>query len=133
MISEIFDELVVDVGDPGFEPDGDVLEQEVNGLLFFEDRLQLDELIGLEFFEYIGLFDEFVSFLHTDFVDFPHKHPGHFTSALLTLPKGVVVVHDYDYLAGHWLYLSLLYRFLILFIYIISLIGLFKSEHQSFL
>ncbi len=51
MISEIFDELVVDVGNPGFEPDGDVLEQEVNGLLFFEDRLQLDELIRLEFFE----------------------------------------------------------------------------------
>ncbi len=133
MISEIFDELVVDVRDPGFKPDGNVLKQEVNGLLFFEYRLQLNELIGLEFFEYIGFFEEFVSLLHTDLINFPDKHSAHFTSALLTLSKGVVVVHDYDYLTGHWLYLSLLYRFVILFIYIISLIGLFKSEHQSFL
>lgn len=34
LVSEVFNKLIVDVGYPGLEPDGHVLKQKVNRLLF---------------------------------------------------------------------------------------------------
>jgi hypothetical protein len=101
LVSEIFDKLVVNVGDPRFQSDGHVLKQKVDRFLFFEHRLKLDQLIRLELFEHIRLLHQLVSLLQTHFINLPHQYPGQFTCALLALSERVVVVHDYDYLAGH--------------------------------
>lgn len=37
LVPEILDELIIDVGDPCFQLDGDVLEEEVDALLFLQD------------------------------------------------------------------------------------------------
>lgn len=37
LVSKIFDELIVDVGNPGLELDWDVLEKEVNRLFLFQN------------------------------------------------------------------------------------------------
>jgi hypothetical protein len=47
LVSEVLDELVVDVGDPGLQFDGDVLEEEVDGLLLLEDGFDLDHVFVL--------------------------------------------------------------------------------------
>lgn len=48
LISEVFDELIVDVGDPCFHFDGDVLEEEVYAFIFFEHWLYLDHMFVLQ-------------------------------------------------------------------------------------
>lgn len=48
LISEVFYELIVDVGDPGFHLDRDVLEEEVDALIFFQDWLHLDHVLVLQ-------------------------------------------------------------------------------------
>lgn len=45
LVSEIFDELIIDVGDPSLEFDGNVLEQEMDALLFLQDGLYLDHVL----------------------------------------------------------------------------------------
>lgn len=102
LVSEILDELIVDVGNPGLQSDGYVLKQEVDGLLLLKHWLELDKLLRFEFFEYVSLFEKLISLLDTHFVYFSYKNSGHFTCALLTLPKRVVIIHDNDDLFGHW-------------------------------
>ena len=59
---EGFNELRVDVGDPGLDFDGDVLEQEVETGVLLEQLLQPDDVRVDESFEFFGL-EEHVFFL----------------------------------------------------------------------
>lgn len=102
LVSKILDELIIDVGNPGLKSDWYVLKQKVNSLLLLKDWLELDKLLGFEFFEYVGLFEKFISLLDTDFEYFSDKDSGHFTGAFFTLSKRVVIVHDDDDLSGHF-------------------------------
>ena len=56
LISKVFNKLIIDVGDPGFEPDRYVFEQEVDTIFFLQNRLELDKLFRLDLLENIGLF-----------------------------------------------------------------------------
>lgn len=48
LIPKVLNKLIVNVGNPCLESDGYVLEQEMNGLLFLEYGLKLDNLIAFE-------------------------------------------------------------------------------------
>ncbi len=110
LVSEILDELIVDVGNPGLQSDGYVLKQKVDGLLLLEHWLELDKLLRFEFFEDVSLFEKLISLLNTHFVYFSDKNSGHFTGAFFALPERVMVVHDDDDLSGHFCFFGLVFN-----------------------
>jgi hypothetical protein len=46
LIPEVLDELIVDVRDPGFQLDGNVLEEDVDAFFFFQYGADLDHVLG---------------------------------------------------------------------------------------
>jgi hypothetical protein len=45
LVSKIFNELIINVGDPSLEFDGNVLKKKMYGLLFLQDRLYLYHML----------------------------------------------------------------------------------------
>jgi hypothetical protein len=63
LVPEILDKLVIDVGDPGFQFDGDVLVDQIEVLLLFQYFLYFDHVLIFQFAHIGGLFQQFISFL----------------------------------------------------------------------
>ena len=101
LVSEILNELVVDVGDPSLEFDGNVFEKKMNAFLLLKYRLYLNHVFVLELPQNIHFLHEFVAFLQTHLVDFSDADASELVGALLTFPEGIVLLHGNDDLFRH--------------------------------
>jgi hypothetical protein len=101
LVAEVLDELVVDVGDPGLQLDGDVLEQEVHRLLLLQHRLDPNHVFVLQPPQDPHLLEQPVPLLHAHFVDLTNKHSCLLACYLLALPERVVLLHYHDHLLRH--------------------------------
>ncbi len=101
LVPEVFDKMIIDVGDPSLDFDRDVLIEKMDAALFLHHRLHLDHVFALQFPQNLDFFKQFPPLLQIDFENLPDEDPGDLTGALITLPKGIVLLHRDNNLFGH--------------------------------
>ena len=102
LVPESLNELIIDIGDPSLDLDGHVLKHEVNAFVFFKNCFQLDHIRVLQSSQHFYLFVDLDPFCRTaDLIDLANQHLSILIVALLTLPKGVSLVHRNYYLFRH--------------------------------
>jgi hypothetical protein len=114
LVSEVLDELVVDVGYPGFQFDGYVLIEEVDAFLLFEHGFDFYQVLILQFTQQGHLLLHFLSLGWTHGVDLADEYSSVFGGALVAFSEGVVFLHDYyDLFGRHYDFINILMKKLI--------------------
>lgn len=101
LVPEVFDKMIIDVGDPSLGFDRDVLIEKMDAALFLHHRLHFDHVFALQSPQNLDFFKQFPPLLQIDFENLPDEDPGVLIGALITLPKGIVLLHRDNNLFGH--------------------------------
>jgi hypothetical protein len=101
LIPEIFNELVVDIADPGLQLDGHVLEHEMDALLLLQHLVDSYHMLVLQLTKQAHLLVHPGVVRQTHVVDLAHQHPHHRGGDLFALPEGVVLLHRDYHLLWH--------------------------------
>jgi hypothetical protein len=103
LVSEVLDELIVDVADPGFEFDGYVLIEEVYAVFLLEQRFDFDQIFAFNSAQDGYFLHDLAAGFGGQGVDLAHQYFGVRGDRFLVLSEGVVFVHDDYDLSGHGL------------------------------